>query len=539
MKARNAILRIFMISILAALSSCQGSPNRMEPVTVHEIETHIRNLSDDRLEGRAVGSDGLERAALYQEEFFKAFGLEPAFGESYRQTFTLKGNKPDPSASLEFLSSEIRISPVIFDEFVINSEREDSPAEIMGELVYCGYLIQAPERDWDDVKGADLEGKVLLVEVNEPGNEPGGIFDGEDMTYYGRWTYKFEKAAELGAAGILIVHNAGGAGYGWEVVRNSWSNESFFLLDKNPRLHFQGWICGETAKEVLASAGLERNDLLARAETSEFRPVPLGLAARVRQRPTYRKVEASNVGAILRAGHRKARGRTIILSAHFDHLGKDERLSGDQIYNGAVDNCSASASLLSLASYYAQKPRRLKADLCFIAVTAEEEGLLGSDYFVRNLPVPAETVLANINFEMTNVWGETEDVFAIGAKHSELNDVCRRAAESLGFRYTPERNGPLGFFFRSDQLSFARAGIPAVWLHQGIVSKGPDKGYALAQFEEYRREKYHQVTDEIEPDWDLRGTLQIIRWAQEIISILSAETELPRFHPTSSFRRGG
>jgi Zn-dependent M28 family amino/carboxypeptidase len=180
----------------------------------------------------------------------------------------------------------------------------------------------------------------------------------------------------------------------------------------------------------------------------------------------------------------------------------------------------------------------LKDDLCFVAVTAEEEGLLGSDYFARNLPVPVETVVANINFEMTNVWGETEDVFAIGAKHSELDGVCRRAAESLGLRYTPERNGHLGFFFRSDQLSFARAGIPAVWLHQGIVSKGPDKGYALAQFEQYRREKYHQVTDEIEPDWDLQGTLQIIRWAQEIISLLSEEKDIPRFYPSSSFRRG-
>jgi Zn-dependent M28 family amino/carboxypeptidase len=533
---RAALLLILSAGWLA-LCSCQGSRGRVEPVTVQEIETHIRNLSSDQFEGRAVGSRGIELAARYHEDYFRTFGLEPAFNGSYRQTFPVRGVKSDPQASMEISSPAVTLAPGLYDDFLVNSEREDSPAEATGELVYCGYLIQAPERNWDDIKGTDLKGKVLLVEINEPGNRPGGIFDGEDMTYYGRWTYKFEKAAELGAAGVFIIHNTKGAAYGWDVLRNPWGTENFFLPEKRPPLFFQGWVTGELAEKLFRSVKLDRASLLAKAETADFVPVPLGLTVKVRQKPSYRTVQAFNVAGIIRAKHPLARKRTIVLSAHYDHFGKDETLEGDQIFNGAVDNCSASASLLALAGYYAQRPEKLKDDLCLVAVTGEEKLFLGSDYFVRHMPFPASSVVADINFEMTNVWGETEDVFAIGAKQSDLDDVCREAAGSMGLRYIPERNGELGFFFRSDQISFVKAGIPGVWLSQGIVSKGPDKGLVQRKFEDYRKTKYHKVTDEIQPDWDLRGTLQIIRWAEEIISILQEREALPQFLPTSSFKR--
>ncbi|HDT13880.1 MAG TPA: M28 family peptidase [Candidatus Aminicenantes bacterium] len=531
--------RVLCGAALLGLWGCQGSPGRMEPVTADEIAAHIRYLSSDQLEGRALGTPGIELAARYHEDYFRTVGLEPAFGTGYRQSFPLKGSRPDPEASLAFSGPGVAIAPVLWDEFVVRTEREDAPPEVTGEVVYCGHLIQAPERDWDDIKGHDLAGKVLLVEVNEPGNRPGGLFDGEDMTYYGRWTYKFEKASELGAAGILVVHDTKGAAYGWDVLPASWRNESFVLPDREPQLLFEGWIAGPTADALLAAAGLDRRDLRARAETAEFAPVPLGLRATVRQRRTFRTVEGVNVAGLLRARHPDAGGRTIVLSAHYDHFGRDASLEGDQIYNGAVDNCSASASLLALAGYYAQRPEKLRDDLCFVAVTAEEQNLLGSDYFARHMPFPAGSVVANINFEMTNVWGETEDVFAIGARQSDLDGVCREAAEALGLRYIPERNGELGFYFRSDQLSFAWAGVPGVWLHQGIVSKGPDKGFVQRKFEDYRATKYHKVADEIQPDWDLRGTLQIIAWAREIIALLEEREELPAFAPTSAFRRRG
>jgi len=381
-----------------------------------------------------VGTKGIEMAAKYHEEYFRTMGLEPAFGTGYRQSFPLKGSTPDPQATLEIGGPAVAMAPVLGEEFVVRTEREDVPAEAAGELVYCGYLVQAPERSWDDVKGLDLAGKVLLVEVNEPGNRPGGVFDGEDMTYYGRWPYKYEKAEELGAAGVLIIHNAKGAAYGWEVLRASWGNESFFLPGRAPRLLFEGWIRGDTAAKVLASAKLDLGALREKAETPEFAPVPLGLTAKVRQRRVFREVQGVNVAGIVRAKHPAAKKRTIVLSAHYDHFGPDAALEGDRIYNGAVDNCSASAAMLALAGFYAQRPERLRNDLCFVAVTAEEQLMLGSDHFARNMPFPVDTVVADINFEMTNVWGETEDVFAIGARHSDLDGICRDAAGKLGLR---------------------------------------------------------------------------------------------------------
>ena len=534
--AKRALI-LFGAAALPFLGACRGGSDRAQPVTIGEVDRHIRALSDDLLEGRAVGTKGIEMAAGYHEDYFQAMGLEPAFGTGFRQTFPLKGSRPDPAASLEVAGPGIALAPALWDDFVVRTEREDAPAEAAGELVYCGYLVQAPERNWDDVKGADLAGKVLLVEVNEPGNRPGGVFDGEDMTYYGRWPYKFEKAEELGAAGVLIIHDTKGAAYGWDVLRASWGNESFYLPDRDPRLLFQGWVSGPAADRVLRAVRLDRETLRAKAETAEFAPVPLGLRAVVRQRRTTRTVEGVNVAGIVRAKHPQARKRAIVLSAHYDHFGKDETLEGDQIYNGAVDNCSASAALLALAGHYAQRPEDLKDDLCFVAVTAEEQLLLGSDYFARRLPFPVEGVVADINFEMTNVWGETEDVFAIGGRHSDLDGVCREAAGRIGLRYIPERNGELGFYFRSDQLSFARAGIPGVWLSQGVVSKGPDKGLVQRKFDDYRATKYHKVADEVQPDWDLRGALQIIDWAREIVALLQEREGLPQFAPTSSFKR--
>jgi len=532
---------MIMCGALFALGACQGSAKRVEPITVDELAAHIRYLSSDLLEGRAVGTNGIELAARYHEDYFRTMGLEPAFGTSYRQAFKLKGSRPDPAATLEVSGpGDLLLRPVLGDEFVIETAREDAAAgEASGELVYCGHLIQAPERSWDDIKGLDLAGKVLLVEINEPGNRPGGVFDGEDMTYYGRWTYKFEKAEALGAAGVLIIHDTKGAAYGWDVLRASWGNESFFLPERAPRLLFEGWVKGETAGRIAAAAKLDLGALRAQAETPEFAPVPLGLTAKVRQHRVFHEVEGVNVAGIVRARRPAAAKRTIVLSAHYDHFGRDKTLEGDQIYNGAVDNCSASAELLALAGYFAQRPERLKDDLCFVAVTAEEQGLLGSDHFARHMPFAAANVVADINFEMGNVWGETEDVFAIGARQSDLDGVCREAAETLGLRYIPERNGELGFYFRSDQLSFARAGIPGVWLSQGITSRGPDKGLILKKFQDYRGTKYHKVTDEIQPDWDLRGLLQILDWAREIVGLLQDREELPQFAPTSAFKRPG
>ncbi len=535
MKKATFIIIIFVLPFF--IWSCRSSKTDIQPIDTQEIEAHIRFLSDDLLEGRGIGSKGLSIAALYQENFFRGLGLEPLFNGSYRQSFELKGSLPDKKATLEIISEEETISLSIMDDFVINSYREDCPVGVEGELVYCGYLIQAPEKNWDDIKDANLNNKVLLVEVNEPGNHPGGIFEGEDMTLYGRWTYKMEKASELGATGILLIHNTKGASYGWSVVQNSWSGEAFFLPTKKTHLFYQGWIHRDAADSILSYSGLNRESLLMKAELRDFEPVPLGLSIRVRQKSSFRTVETENIGALLKGKHRHNEGKYIILSAHYDHLGKDTSLKGDQIYNGAVDNCSASATLLSLARYYSQIPDRVKVNLAFVSVSAEEEGLLGSEYFANHLPFARSSVLGNINFEMTNVWGKTEEVYAIGAKYSDLDDYCKEAAENLKWEYIPERGGKSGFFFRSDQFSFVKAGIPAVWLHEGITSKGKDKDFIKRKRQDYINNKYHKVEDEIGIDWDLLGTVQIASWAKEIISLLSESETLPRFKLSCPFQR--
>ncbi|MDD8031119.1 MAG: M28 family peptidase [Acidobacteriota bacterium] len=538
----SIILGLIVLS-MSFLAACR-SDKAVAEITTEELLNHIKILSDDAYEGRGLGSRGIEMAAEYQEKFFRQFGLEPFFGDSYRQQFTLIGLQPDLKATMEIIFRTTGqhpepIRPALLEDFVVKTERQDCPREIEAELVYCGYLIQAPERNWDDIKGVDLKGKVLLVEINEPGNYPGGIFDGEDMNYYGRWVYKFEKASELGAAGILIIHNDKGATYGWSVVRNSWAKESFFLPEKNRNLYFQGWVTSQLAEKIFQAARIDRQKILMEAEKPDFHPRPLGLTVKVRQRPSFREIPAENVVGWLKSIRPEAQDKYVIISAHYDHLGQDPNLQGDQIYNGAVDNCSATACLLALASYYSQFKSNLPVGLIFAAVTAEEQNLLGSDHFAANLPLPNSSILANINFEMTNVWGETKDVYAIGAKYSDLDEICRQAAERQGLQYTAERGGNYGFFFRSDQLSFARHGIPAIWLHEGVVAQGPDPDKVLRKAEEYQKFHYHQVTDEVQEDWDLNGALQLLSWAREIIDLLGKLERLPQFKPESSFQRPG
>jgi Zn-dependent M28 family amino/carboxypeptidase len=536
----RAKIRILLFSAAVfstVIPACKPGVPADRPITPAEIEAHIRFLSDDLLEGRALGGRGIEIAALYQEQYFRQIGLEPAFAGGYRQSFEARECAPDPNPIMRFEAGGKNVSLRPSKDFVVNSYREDAPSFVSGELVYVGFGVQAPEREWDDLKGRDVAGKVLLVEINEPGNAPGGIFDGEAMTYYGRWVYKFEKAAELGAAGCLIIHDTKGAAYGWDVVQNSWSNEDYFLPDKPRPLFFQGWISGEAAGRIFALAGRDRAALRAAAEIKEFAPIALGIKAEVGQRCRFRSVSASNVVGLLRGTGRGDGERFIVFSAHFDHLGMDPARNGDRIFNGALDNCSATAAMLTLARYYRDAPTRPKATLVFAAVTGEENLLLGSDYFVRHLPFPASAILADINFEMTGVWGETEDVYGIGASHSDLNEIAAQAAKNLGFRCTEERNRELGYFFRSDQFSFARGGIPAVWLHEGIVSRTKGAEYIPEKSAEYKKNGYHQVDDEIKPDWDFSGTIQIAEWAREIVALLDASPSVPQFKPTSSFRR--
>ena len=504
-------------------------------ITARRIEAHMRFLSHDLLEGRAVGSRGIDLAAQYHVSVFRALGLQPLFGRSFLQPFTVVGSRPDPRATVALLVGQREVQLTPLQDFVVTSQRRDAPAEVKGELVYVGYLIQAPDQRWDDIKGVDLRGKILLAEVNEPGNTEGGsLFAGRDLTYYGRWTYKFEQADRLGAAGVLLIHDQHRATYSWDVVRNSWSKEGFFLPGKKAA-PFYGWLSGAAAARAMAAGGADHGRLLARAERADFRPQPLGVTVRVRQRPTFRQLAARNVGALLRGQHPRRRARAVVITAHLDHLGRAPGSAGDTIYNGAVDNSSALATLLTLAAHFAGQARDLRLDLVFLAPTAEEVGLLGSAHFIAHPPLPVTSMVANLNLELTNVWGPTHDVYAIGARTSELDRFCRQAARDLGLQYLPEQGGEDGYFYRSDQLSFARAGVPAVWLHEGDRLRGAGKGpRAMGHLRrQYKRQHYHRVSDQWRPGMDLRGAVQIAHWARRVVELLGQAPQPPRMHRRS------
>lgn len=499
-----------------------------------KVEAHIRFLADDLTEGRSLGSKGLDIAALYFESQFRRLGLKPPFDGSYRQPFTLVGSKPDPEARLEFQSAGGSILKGDYgNNFVLFSYRQDAEPVISGELVYAGYLIDAPERQWDDLKGVDLKDKVLLVEVNEPENRPGGRFDGTAMTIYGRWTYKYDKAAELGAKGILLVHNTKRAAYGWDVVRNSWTIEGFFLPELSRNSPFEGWVSEDVARKVVAAGGKDYDKLLARAETTAFKPVPLGVEVVAEQRPTFRKATGANVAGML-PGVNPNRTPVVVVTAHYDHNGTDGK---GGIYNGVVDNTSACAALLLMAEEMSEGDP-LPVNVLFAAVTAEEQGLWGSTYLANNPPVDASRIWADINLEMTNIWTPTEDVYGIGASQSSLDNACREAAENLNLEYIPEQDKENGFFFRSDQFPFAKAGIPSVWLHEGLKAQGKPADFMREALRDYRSKRYHKVSDELahwEPIWDLSATVQMARWAEEVVKVVANSKRRPRYREDSAF----
>lgn len=524
---------------LTLVSFCLGTlfgTAMAQPITASEIETHLRVLADPKTQGRGLGTEGLEIASHYIEEQFQTLGLEPAFDDSYLQPFTLVGSTPDPKAQLFFGKGASVISPTYLREFMVFTSQQGGPAQVKGEVVYAGYLIQAPERNWDDIKGVDLKGKVLLVEVNEPGNIPGGLFEGPEMTYYGRWTYKYEQAARLGAAGVLLIHNRDRATYGWDVVRNSWALEAFTIKGQDPGSPFEGWVTEPIAQQMIQFAGRSHSELLSLAEGRDFTPVPLGIEVTVKQNPTFREVTTTNVGAVLQAKGGRKNAPYVVVSAHHDHLG----LAPDgSPYSGVVDNGSAVSTLLSLARYFHDR-EPLDINLLFLAVSAEEQGLMGSRYFVENLPVPSEKVWADLNLEMTNIWGPTQEAYAIGARLSTLDAVAREAAAEVGLTYIEERDRENGFFFRSDQFSFARAGIPGLWPQEGPTSLGDDPNKADRARKRFRAEQYHKTTDSLavhEKDWDLEGTVQIANWVAAMVDNLAQKDEPPEFLPQGAFQR--
>ncbi len=508
---RYPILFLSLALLAAGTGAATGGDSlqkRCDRLGKGQLQSVIEFLSADALEGRAPGTRGGELAENYLHALFKEFGLQSRF-----QPFTLHGFR------LEALRASAGGRHLAFGEEIVGSHvRPDREFCLEGDAVFVGFGIRTTLWKWDDYKKADLRGKVLVVRVNDPGQFAPGIFDGNALTYFGRWTCKIAEAARAGARAILLIHTTPSAGYDWNVVRNSWSGEELYLpADLDNGLEFRGWVREESLRSLLAARRLDLDRLYARSLRRDFRPVDLGFKVRISGRNAFRTLAARNVIAELPGRS----GKSIVVSAHIDHLGRDERRAGDQIFNGAIDNGAAVAAMAMVAKVYAEAGRELHYGLTFLACQAEEAGLLGAKYFVSR--ADRRTIVTNINFESTPVWEESPDMFAEGAQYSTLEGMLRQVAAAQGLNYAPFSMSDQGLFFRSDQFPFAQAGIPATWLSAG--EKTASGRNRLAEF--FQGGAYHTVDDEFDPAWELQGLRQTVKLAVGLIEHLQKTRAVP------------
>lgn len=530
--------------ILAALllARCQSPEalGRLDgAISPDELRAHLRILSDDIMEGRAPGTRGAEMAAKYIASQFQEASLLPAVGDStYFQQVELIGIKPTPFLQIRGFGAFWQLRPG--QDFVAWTQLEQENVSIRNkEVLFVGYGIDAPEFNWNDYRGIDVTGKVLLMLVNEPPSQSESFFAGEALTYYARWTYKFEEAARKGAEGVILIHTAPMAGYDWNVVQNSRTRERFQIRPPGQAnvLSLQAWITEQMAQEILRAGSFELHALIAQAASSSFSPLPLDLRVSAVIRNRIRGISAANVIARLEGSDPLLRQQAIIYTSHYDHLGKNDVAEGDGIFNGAIDNASGTSALLAIARAFAHSPIKPKRTVLFAAVTAEESGLLGSQFYAEHPTFPLENIAANLNIDALNVHGRTRDIIALGAERSTLEGVVRRVAHEMNLELSPDPEPGQGLFFRSDQFSFAKKGVPAMVLNGGLNywSKPADWGARTSR--DYWQNRYHTVDDEFDPNWSLEGTAQIAQFALKAGLYLANAPEMPVWHENEPFRR--
>ena len=496
----------------------------------------IERLASDEFGGRAPGSAGETLTVDYLTEQFAALGLEPGNPDgTWVQDVPLVGITPQPGDGLVVSAGgETRTLEPGADYVAATKHVVDAVSVSDAELVFVGYGARAPEYDWDDFGDTDVSGKILLFLVNDPPLDD--AFGGPAMTYYGRWTYKHEIAAELGAAGSFVIHETGPAGYPWEVVGSAPYAESFDLIaadDNLSRATVEGWVQRATAEMLFGLAGLDFEAAKQQAADRAFEPIPLGVTGSIEIRNELRTIDSQNV--LARIPGTEAPDEVVMYVAHWDHMGTDESLEGDQIYNGAVDNATGTQGLVEIARAFTEgePPRR---SIVFLAVTAEEQGLLGSRYYGEQPLYPTAHTVAALNMDAINQWGRTRDLTIVGMGQSELDDVAAEVAAGLGRVLNPDPEPEKGFYYRSDHFSFAQVGIPAFYTDSGLDYIGKPPGYGIEKRNEYNANDYHAVSDEVKPDWDLSGALEDLTFMYHMGARLAATDEWPAWSATSEFR---
>jgi Zn-dependent M28 family amino/carboxypeptidase len=512
------LLYLIPLTILFAISCSESSVEQAaESITAESLMSHIEVLSSDEFEGRAPATRGEDLTVEYLIETMEQIGVAPGMDDgTFVQEIPLLGQQVDGSAAIMNIRSNGQVEEELGfrTDFMAWPSNEAEQVELQNaELLYVGYGIQAPEFDWDDYKGANVEGKILVFKNSDPSGDP-EIFDGDSRLYYGRWSYKFEKAEEMGALGAIIIHTTPTAGYGWSVIENSWGRERFSLKgddDAGTKPEFNGWLTEEHSENLFELAGLDLEEMLDAAEERDFEPVPMeGVSLDVELSATYSDMSSRNVLGQIEGSDEDLKDEYVVFTAHYDHLGITTPVDGDSINNGALDNAAGVSAVLEMANAYKQIEPEMRRSALFLFVGAEEMGLLGSLYWSQNPTVHPGKVTANFNMDGMQVYGETEDVVLVGYGRNSISDVIEMYAEQEGRVVKPDPNPEQGFFYRSDHFSLARVGIPAIFPNPGrdYVNKPED---FIETVDSLSAVNYHSVGDEINEYWDLSGMEKDVR----------------------------
>ncbi len=530
-----ATLVCFSFGVIAI--ACQESTQRPLPeaINAESLMERIKILSSDAFEGRAPGSAGEEKTVEYLIESFRSLGLAPGNPDgTFIQQVPLVSLTPTALNPVLLKKGAAATQLEQKVDIAARTRRVEERVEVEGELVFVGYGALAPEYEWDDFKGFDVRDKILLVLVNDPPGED--IFGGKAMTYYGRWSYKFEIAAELGAAGAFVIHETEPAGYPWEVISDS-SAERFVLAtsgDDGVLLAAEGWIHIDATRRVFEMAGMDFEEMKQAATDRSFEPVALGVTMSVALQNSIRVLESANVVAKLQG--QQSPDELIIYTAHWDHMGIDPKLTGDNIFNGAHDNASGTAGLLEIAQAFARLDEAPARSVLFLAVTAEEQGLLGSRHYGRNPLYPPKDTVAVINMDGLNLLGPTRDITVVGMGQSTLDDLATKLVSQQGRVLRPDPEPEKGYYYRSDHFEFAKVGIPAFYPEAGIEFINKPEGWGIEMREKYTREDYHKPSDEVKDYWDLSGAVEDLELFYLMGYELATGAEWPEWSEKSEFR---
>ena len=538
--------RYFPMTVLASaiLAGCASTSitssdveKAYQSINSEQLAEHIKVLASDEFGGRAPSSKGEELTLAYLTDQFKALGFEPGNGDSFLQEVPLVSLEADSDMVLTIGGKDYQYKK----DMVMGSSRISAKQSIKdSELVFVGYGVNAPEYNWNDYEGLDVKGKTVVMLVNDPGfaTKNPDLFTGDAMTYYGRWTYKYEEASRQGAAGAIIIHETAPASYPWSVVENSWSGEQFGFQKENnnmDRVAVEGWVTTDVAKELFSKAGLDFDTMKANAAKGAYHVDMGDLTASVEVNNTIKKSISYNFIATLPGSEKP--DEHIIYSAHWDHLGTDKTRKGDQIYNGAHDNATGTAGLIEVAEAFASLPEHPSRSMTFLAVTAEEQGLLGSKYYAANPVIPASQTVANINMDSLNLLGKVKDISVVGIGKSEMDSLLETAAKAQGRTVSGDPKPSSGGYYRSDHFAFANMGVPAMYAGGGSEALDEETANYRKRMSLVLRGCYHQPCDRYRDEWDLSGAVQDLQLFYQVGFDISERKEWPKWNATSEFQR--